>query len=157
MRITGLLVLSIVVLMMQSCGGQEYLFDWQEQFVKDLEVIDEYLEDNNIEAKASRSGLRYVVHDYGTGPSPVYGQAVIVHYEGRLIDGTVFDSTLGEEPAEFVVGSLIDGFDEGLSYIGEGGSISLYIPSRLGYGNKETSSIPANSVLFFDVELINIK
>ena len=52
---------------------------------------------------------------------------------------------------------MIDGFDEGLSYIGEGGSISLYIPSKLGYGNKETSSIPANSVLFFDVELINIK
>ena len=157
MRNVGIIVLLAVIVSMLSCGGNEYLFDWQEQHAEDLEIIDQYLADNNIVANTSRTGLRYVIHDSGAGASPVYGQIVVVHYEGRFIDGTVFDSTYGKEPANFKVGTLIDGFNEGLSYIGEGGNISLYIPSRLGYGNKGTSNIPPNTVLFFDVELLNIK
>ena len=124
----------------------------------DIEAIDHYLAENNIEANISSSGLRYVVHDYGTGAAPVDGQTVVVHYEGRFIDGTVFDSSYDRgEPSEFVVGTLIKGFIEGLSYIGEGVSISLYMPSRLGYGIASNGPIPENSILFFDVELINIK
>ena len=158
MRVTGIVLLVIALGSMLSCGGDEYLFDWQEQYAKDLERIDAYLEENNIEAKKSSTGLRYVIHDYGKGAAPAYGQRVIVHYEGRLIDGTVFDSSYAKgEPAEFQTGTLVDGFDEGLSYIGEGGSISLYMPSRIGYGTKSTENIPANSILFFDVKLINIK
>ncbi|MFC2126259.1 FKBP-type peptidyl-prolyl cis-trans isomerase [Bacteroidota bacterium] len=158
MRISGIITLLAALLIMLSCGGDEYLFDWQEQLAKDLEAIDKYLEENNIEAKKSSSGLRYVIHDYGTGSAPVYGQSIIVHYEGRLIDGTVFDSSYERgEPSEFRVGTLIQGFNEGLSYIGEGGSISLYMPSRIGYGTSSTDNIPENSILFFDVELLNIK
>ena len=58
MRITGLIILSVVLLMMQSCRGDEYLFDWQKQLAEDIEIIDQYLADNNIEAQISRSGLR---------------------------------------------------------------------------------------------------
>ena len=145
--------------LMLSCGGDEYLYDWQEQLATDLEAIDAYLEENNIDAKISSSGLRYVIHDYGSGAAPVYGQSVIVHYEGTLMDGTVFDSSYDRgEPSEFVIGNLIKGFNEGLSYIGEGGSISLYMPSRIAYGNKARGDfITENSILFFDVKLLNIK
>jgi len=158
MRILGIITLLATLLLMLSCGGDEYMFDWQEQLAKDLEAIDKYLEENNISARKSSSGLRYVIHDYGTGAAPTQYQAVIVHYEGRLIDGTVFDSSYERgEPSEFIVGQLIQGFKEGLSYIGEGGSISLYMPSRIAYGTRSTDDIPENSILFFDVELLNIK
>lgn len=158
MRVTGIILLLMALGSMLSCGGDEYLYDWQEQYAKDLAAIDAYLEENNIVARKSSSGLRYVIHDFGTGAAPVYGQRVIVHYEGRFIDGAVFDSSYERgEPSEFQSGGLVDGFDEGLGYIGEGGSISMYMPSRLGYGTQGSTSIPANTVLFFDVELINIK
>jgi FKBP-type peptidyl-prolyl cis-trans isomerase FkpA len=158
MRI-GLITLMVALTLMLSCGGDEYLFDWQAQLAADIEAIDKYLEEHNIKANVSQSGLRYVIHDYGTGSAPVYGQYVIVHYKGTLMDGTVFDSTYDRgEPAEFQVGGAIQGFNEGLSYIGEGGSISLYMPSRIAYGNSSPSDdIPENSILFFDVELLNIK
>ena len=159
MRNTGLIALLMALTVMLSCGGDEYLYDWQEQLAADLEAIDAYLEENNINAKISYSGLRYVVHDYGSGAAPVYGQSVIVHYEGTLMDGTVFDSSYERgEPSDFVVGNLIKGFNEGLSHIGEGGSISLYMPSRIAYGTRSPSDdIPENSILFFDVKLLNIK
>lgn len=142
-----------------SCGGDEYLFDWQQQLADDIEAIDKYLEEHNIVARKSSSGLRFVIHKLGSGNYPVYGQTVVVHYEGRLLDGTVFDSSYERgEPSEFVVGSLIQGFNEGITYIGQGGSISLYMPSRIGYGtNSPSEDIPPNSILIFDVELLNIK
>ena len=159
MKITGIITLITVLTLFLSCGGDEYFFDWQKQLAADIEAIDKYLEENNIQAEVSYTGLRYVIHEYGKGTSPLMGQSVIVDYEGRLIDGTVFDSSYDRgEPEEFIVGKLVDGFDEGLTYIAEGGSISLYMPSRLGYGTRSPSSaIPPNSILFFDVELINIK
>jgi len=158
MKVTGIVFLVVALISMLSCGGDEYIYDWQEQYAKDLEAIDAYLAEHDIEARKSSSGLRYVIHDFGTGGPPLNGQNVIVHYEGWLIDGTVFDSSYDRgEPSEFQVGTLVQGFNEGLSYIGEGGSISLYMPSKLGYGTKSKGDVPENSIMFFDVKLINIK
>lgn len=80
-----------------------------------------------------------------------------VNYEGRLIDGTVFDSSYERgESIKFPLNGVIKGWGEGLTYAKEGGRIQLYIPSDLGYGQRGTGPIPANSTLIFDVELIKV-
>ncbi|MCG8702218.1 MAG: FKBP-type peptidyl-prolyl cis-trans isomerase, partial [Bacteroidales bacterium] len=79
------------------------------------------------------------------------------HYEGRLVDGTIFDSSYERgEPTEFPLNRVIPGWTEGLQLMGEGAEFEFYIPSELGYGERAMSSIPANSVLIFKIELISV-
>ena len=80
-----------------------------------------------------------------------------MHYEGRLVDGTVFDSSYErEQPAEFGLNQVITGWTEGLQLMKTGGKSRLFIPPELGYGPGGTGSIPPNAVLIFDVELLEI-
>ncbi len=82
----------------------------------------------------------------------------MVHYEGQLINGQIFDSSRQRgQPAEFVLGHIIRGLTEGLQLMKEGGMTRLFIPSELGYGQRHTEIIPTNAVLIFDVELVEIK
>ena len=104
------------------------------------------------------SGLQYKIIKPGTGTeSPKHGDEVQVKYTGRLIDGTVFDSTdkRGGEPARFKVGQVIPGWTEALQLMTKGAKWELYIPSNLAYGERATGAIPSNSTLIFDVELID--
>lgn len=101
-------------------------------------------------------GLRYEILKPGAGPSPKSNQTVKVLYTGRLINGRIFDSTeVG--PLDVDLDKVIRGWSEGIQKIGKGGRIKLYIPPALGYGDEDTSGIPANSTLIFDVELLDIK
>lgn len=105
----------------------------------------------------TESGLQYKIEVEGTGISPELTDTVEVNYEGRLIDGTVFDSSYERgESIKFPLNGVIKGWGEGLTYAKEGGRIQLYIPSDLGYGQRDTGPIPANSTLIFDVELIKV-
>ena len=82
---------------------------------------------------------------------------VEVNYEGRLIDGTVFDSSYDRgESVRFPLNRVIKGWTEGLTYVKEGGKIQLYIPAELGYGKRGTGPIPGNSTLIFDIELVKV-
>ena len=103
------------------------------------------------------SGLQYKIISDGTGESPKAGDDVQVKYTGRLIDGTVFDSTdkRGGEPARFKVGQVIPGWTEALQLMKKGSKWELYIPSQLAYGERATGSIPQNSTLIFEVELVD--
>jgi peptidylprolyl isomerase len=95
----------------------------------------------------------------GTGASPKVGQRVTVHYVGTLADGTKFDSSRDRgTPFSFTfgVGQVIQGWDQGLETMKVGGRRMLIIPPHLGYGNRAAGSIPPNSTLHFDVELISI-
>ncbi len=124
-------------------------------------LLADYLKANNIIATPLESGLIYIETLKGTGARPTSGQTVLVHYEGRLLNGTVFDSSIERgEPIEFPVGTgfVIPGWDEGVSLMNIGGKAKLIIPSKLAYGERSpASSIPPYSTLVFEVELVGVK
>ena len=104
------------------------------------------------------SGLVYEEITAGTGDSPALEQLVKVHYTGTLSDGTVFDSSFSRgEPTEFKLGSVIQGWQEGLQLMKVGGKARLVIPAGLAYGDKQMNTIPPNSELTFEVELLGAK
>lgn len=105
----------------------------------------------------TESGLQYLVVKEGSGKKPDPNDVVTVHYTGRLIDGTVFDSSVERgEPATFAVGQVIAGWVEGLQLMSEGAAYRLFIPSELAYGEHGTGPIQPNSALIFDVQLIKV-
>lgn len=119
-----------------------------------------YLEQISKEAgvQKSASGLYYKISAAGSSTKPTTEDVVSIHYTGKLIDGTVFDSSIERgEPVDLPLYGVIPGFSEGLQLIGEGGKATLYIPSELGYGNQAAGPIPAGSTLVFDVELLKIQ
>ena len=105
----------------------------------------------------TESGLQYLVVKEGSGKKPGPNDVVTVHYTGRLIDGTVFDSSVERgEPATFAVGQVLAGWVEGLQLMSEGAAYRLFIPSELAYGEHGTGPIQPNSALIFDVQLIKV-
>lgn len=126
-----------------------------------LEAGKKFLEEN---AKregvvTTDSGLQYEIIEKTEGPQPGPDDVVTVHYEGRLADGTVFDSSIKRgTPIDLPVSGVIPGWVEALQLMHEGEKAKLYIPSELAYGEQSPSPlIPANSVLVFDLELLDIK
>ncbi|WP_086933801.1 FKBP-type peptidyl-prolyl cis-trans isomerase [Agarilytica rhodophyticola] len=106
---------------------------------------------------ALESGLQYKVVTEGKGKSPAATDRVKVHYKGTLIDGTQFDSSYDRgEPATFGVGQVIKGWTEALQLMKEGAKWQLFIPAELAYGAVSRPQIPGNSVLLFDVELLEV-
>lgn len=107
--------------------------------------------------KTTESGLQYKILTAGTGAIPTATQKVKVNYEGRLLDGTVFDSSYKRgKPAEFGCNQVIKGWTEALTMMPVGSKWELYIPQELGYGAREAGKIPPLSTLIFTVELLEI-
>jgi len=103
------------------------------------------------------SGLQYEVVKQGSGAKPGPDDSVRVHYEGTLIDGTVFDSSYARsQPTEFTVNYVIPGWIEGLQLMNEGSTYRFVIPSDLAYGPNGSGPIPPNATLIFTVELISV-
>ena len=106
----------------------------------------------------TESGLQFEVVTLGDGPKPVATSTVEVHYEGTLIDGTVFDSSYERgESISFPLNRVIAGWTEGVQQMPVGSIYKFYIPSNLAYGSRNTGTIPANSMLIFKIELLEIK
>jgi len=119
----------------------------------------EFLEKNKSAAgfKVTASGLQYSVITEGNGATPKKEDTVKCHYTGTLIDGTKFDSSLDRgTPAEFPVAGVIPGWTEALQMMKVGSKYKLVIPPELAYGAQGRPGIPANSVLIFEVELLEI-
>ena len=123
------------------------------------EAGDKFIAENKTKPGVTNtaSGLQYKIITEGSGESPKMGDEVQVKYKGRLIDGTEFDSTdkRGGEPARFKIGQVIPGWNEALQLMKKGAKWELYIPSNLAYGERATGSIPSNSTLIFEVELVD--
>lgn len=126
-----------------------------------LKTANQFLAENAKKpgVKTTASGLQYKIIKEGTGKRPTKENTVKVHYTGKLIDGKVFDSSVQRgQPVEFKLGGVIPGWTEGLQLIKEGGKIELYIPPNLGYGERGAGqTIPPNSALIFEVELLEVK
>jgi len=147
-----LAVFSLLALMgLSSCTSKEK---------KEIEARNAFLAENNITVEPTSTGLYYIETVSGTGINPTRTNSVVVHYEGRFLDGQKFDSSYDRgTPFEFIIGTgqVIAGWDEGIAYMKAGGKATLIIPSQLAYGSKDFYSIPAYSTLVFEVELIEIK
>ncbi len=131
------------------------LYDSEASIAADGLVIDAFLQANNIQAEVDpASDIRYIIHEQGDGPSPSPQNSIAIDYEGRFLDGEVFDSGEG---AIFQLGGLIPGWQMGLPLIGEGGSITLYIPSFHAYGpNGIPPQIPEEAIMVFDISLLTV-
>ncbi len=127
---------------------------FEEQLAMDLELIDAYLNENEITTEVHESGIRFVVTEEGTGISPQPIDLIRVIYEARLLDGTVVDSNA--EGAVFQLNQLIPAWQIMIPTMKEGGKITIYTPSVYAYGNAQRGQIPANSSLIFDIELVEI-
>lgn len=140
---------------------QDYLSELEAKAVaKAKEVGSKFLEENASKegVKVTASGLQYMVEKEGTGAQPTAEDEVTVHYTGRLLDGTVFDSSVSRgEPATFPLNRVIPGWTEGVQLMKEGAKYIFFIPSDLAYGAQGVpNAIPPHSVLIFEVELIKV-
>ena len=150
---------------MSSREAQQMLNEYFEKQAKEQaqQAIAEgkvFLEENarRPEVTQTKSGLQYEVLSEGSGRSPKATDTVRCHYEGRLLDGSVFDSSYQRgEPADFGLNQVIAGWTEGVQLMKEGAKYRFFIPYLLGYGERGAgSSIPPYSTLVFDVELIKV-
>ena len=130
-----------------------------QQLSIDLELIDNYLKENNIDATKTSSGLHYVITKMGTGENAASGDNVTLHYTGMLLNGEKFDSSLDRnQPFSFQLGQgmVIRGWDEGITYFNKGSEGTLYIPSSLGYGPSGAGgAIPPNAILIFEIQVLD--
>lgn len=122
---------------------------------QDEPAILAYLSANNVTGYSKHSsGLYYKIDSSGYGASPNASSKIYVTYTGRFTDNTIFESKTSSETG-FTFGTLVQGWQIGLGMIGKGGHIRLYMPSALGYGCQAAGPIPANSVLVFDIVLVD--
>ena len=112
------------------------------------------------DAQSTSSGLHYIVTQEGEGEPPEQGQMVTAHYHGTLLNGEVFDSSVERnQPFSFPVGAgrVIKGWDEAFLGMKKGEKRKLILPAKIAYGQRAAGSIPPNSILVFDVELLDFK
>ncbi|MBN2236662.1 MAG: FKBP-type peptidyl-prolyl cis-trans isomerase [Bacteroidales bacterium] len=127
--------------------------DYDAQLEIDKAIIEQYLSDHDLTAQVTASGLYYIINNPGTGVQPTISSNVTVNYTGKLTTGLVFDSGT----SSFPLSNVIKGWQEGIPLLKAGGTGKLFIPSGLGYGTTGSGSIPANTVLIFDVYLISVQ
>ncbi|MBR4506278.1 MAG: FKBP-type peptidyl-prolyl cis-trans isomerase [Bacteroidales bacterium] len=151
-----------------------YMQEMQQRQQNEPEAIAAYISDNNIKEKANADGLYVIVKKKGNGPKVAAGKSVSINYTGRLLDGTMFDSSVESdarrgniyvegrtyEPLSYIVGQmgLIKGWEDGIMGQPEGSILQIVMPSSLGYGSRGAGEmIPPYSPLVFDIEIVSVK
>jgi FKBP-type peptidyl-prolyl cis-trans isomerase FkpA len=143
----------------------EQALETEKALAGENKIMDDYIASNNIKnVQRTASGLRYVITQAGSGENAKPGVKATMNYTGKFLDGKPFDSNILPEfghvtPFEFALGQgqVIKGWDEGIALLNKGSKATLIIPSPLGYGSRDSGPIKANSILIFDVELVDFK
>ncbi|HEY0039976.1 MAG TPA: FKBP-type peptidyl-prolyl cis-trans isomerase [Flavisolibacter sp.] len=151
-------LLGVVILFtLSNCGKEKCEFNECGMKAPDSEIqsLQSYLQSNSITATQHCSGIFYTLQQQGTGTRPTACGNVSVYYKGMLTNGNIFDQTSPNQPAVFNLNGLIPGFKIGMLQLKSGGKMTLYIPPSLGYGAANDPTIPANSVLIFEIELLD--
>ena len=161
-----LLAIGLISLLLINCkksdddpGSQQCTYDpcALKAPATEIQSVQDYLAANSITATQHCSGLFYKIENAGTGVAPNACSYVTIKYVGKLTNGTIFDQTQGTNTYSNYLINLIRGWTNGVPYIKTGGRIILYIPPTLGYGSQGSGPIPPNSILIFDIDLINVQ
>lgn len=148
LSVSGFLMLNSGCLKDNSCNAKTV--------ESEQATIVNYALANGITATVHSSGLHYEVVTAGTGPAPTINSTVSVRYVGKLLNGTVFDTQAGT-PVTFPVNQVIPGWQLGLPLVQEGGTIKLIVPSSLAYGCTGYGAIPADAILYFEIDLVDVQ
>ncbi len=141
----------IILFSLISCSDDDDSIDYDKQ---NEQEIQDYIAKHNLDATRSNTGLYYVIEKEGIGEHPNSHSDVTVNYKGYYTNEQVFDQG---DNISFNLQQVIAGWTEGITYIKEGGTGMLLIPSKLGYGYNDYKGIPGGSVLIFDIDLLDIK
>ncbi|HEY3387774.1 MAG TPA: FKBP-type peptidyl-prolyl cis-trans isomerase [Saprospiraceae bacterium] len=143
--LTFFLLTGIILLSLGSCKKED-------QREIDQELIEAFILEHQLDADSTSSGLYYVIDEPGSSEHPTINDVVTVNYQGFFINGPVFDQGFD---VTFGLNQVIAGWQEGIPLFGKGGKGLLIIPSHLGYGDRAKAGIPANSILVFEIHLID--
>lgn len=149
-----------MIFILVSCGSENSSPDSEplepiDYTAQNEEEIKNYIQENNLDATRSDTGLYYVITEPGDGAQPTSTSNVTVVYKGYFLNGEVFDKSESEGLA-INLQNVIKGWTEGIAYFREGGAGVLLIPAHLGYGSSNNRGIPGGSVLIFEIELISV-
>jgi FKBP-type peptidyl-prolyl cis-trans isomerase FkpA len=145
-----LLFALLSIVMFTSCKDKS-----EKQLADDLTIIQDHLTSKGLTAQQTGTGLHYIITVPGSNEHPTLANHVKVFYKGYTLDGAVFDQTTNGNTADFLLANLIQGWQEGIPLLGKGGKGTFFLPSYMAYGERGTSGIPANTVLAFDIELVD--
>jgi len=147
------IVFAFILIIAASCNEEEAV----DYGPIDQKIIEDYIAANGItNAQSTASGLYYVIYAPGGTNHPNKKSSVSVNYKGYLTDGTIFDSSYPTgKPSQLDLATVVKGWQEGMQLIGVSGKIQLFVPSELGYGSTGAGTIPPNSVIIFDVEMVD--
>ena len=148
-------LLALISLLFVSCLSDNEASKPVDYTVQNEKEIVDYVAKNKLTATKTDSGLYYVINETGDGEQPTATSNVTVAYKGYFTNGNVFDQS-NASGISFGLNQVIKGWTEGIPYFKEGGSGILLVPSHLGYGSNDYSSIPGGSVLIFEVKLISV-
>jgi len=146
------LIILLFTAFLISCQGNDEIVDYDAQ--NETEIVD-YIQNNNLDAEKTSSGLYYVIEELGEGVQPNSNSTVRVSYKGYFTNGSVFDQS-DASGISFGLQQVIQGWTEGIQLFKVGGNGKLLIPSRLAYGSNDNRSIPGGSVLIFDIVLLEV-
>ena len=149
-RFLTLAFFSMLLISAMSCGKDDNQREVDEMLIQD------FITANNLTTQTTGSGLHYIIDVAGNNEHPSPNSLIEILYHGSLLNGSVFDST-GTETREFPLNQLIVGWQEGIPLFGKGGSGMLILPSHLAYGPGVRAGIPPNSVLVFDITLVDFE
>ncbi len=144
----------------QSNADQRALEIQQEKSALNLEVANHFLKYNKDQPniRTTESGLQYRVIKQGKGASPTLSDTATVHYQGKLLDESVFDDSFERGvPDEFALENVVDGFAEAVTLMNRGATYEFFVPPKLGYGEEGNVVIEPNSLLIFTIELIDFR